>query len=150
VHRGRTVLAESESAKKKRRLRAPAETVRERAEKAQAEIIEAKPTKKHRAGRIASSPFRGIGWLGHQAPFKQIGHGLRWFFTLAPFRFLAKILGFRYVRDSWRELKLVTWPTRKQSRQLTVAVIIFSVIFGGLIAIVDYGLDKLFKEVILR
>jgi preprotein translocase SecE subunit len=65
-------------------------------------------------------------------------------------RFLGRILGLTYIRDSWRELRLVAWPTRTQSRQLTFAVIIFSVIFGGLIALVDLGLNKLFKEVLLK
>jgi preprotein translocase SecE subunit len=44
----------------------------------------------------------------------------------------------------------VTWPTWRESRRLTGAVILFSVIFGGLIAIVDYGLDKLFKQLLLK
>lgn len=52
--------------------------------------------------------------------------------------------------DAWRELKLVTWPDRSETTKLTVAVIIFAVIFGAIIAIVDYGLDKLFRNVILK
>ena len=139
-----------QSARAKRRLRAPSETVREKAVKAQADIADTRPTKKHRLGRVLSAPFRALGWLGHVPPLRQIGHGLRWFFLLRPLRFLGKILGLRYIRDSWRELKLVTWPSRTQSRQLTVAVVIFSVVFGGLIAIVDFGLDKLFKQVIIK
>lgn len=141
---------ESESARKKRHLRAPSETVREKAVKAQAEISAPTPTKKSRLGRVLGSPFRGLAWLSHRPPLRQIGHALRWFFLLRPLRFIGIALGFRYVRASWRELKLVSWPSRTQSRQLTVAVVIFSVIFGGLIAVVDLGLDKLFKEVILK
>jgi preprotein translocase subunit SecE len=93
---------------------------------------------------------KGIAWLSHHFPLKQIGHGLRWFFHLKAMRFLGRILGFGYVRSSWQELKFVTWPTRREGRRLTTAVIIFSVIFGGLVAIVDYGLDKLFKQVLLK
>jgi preprotein translocase SecE subunit len=156
--KGRNALANDESSKEtekqsaraKRRLRAPSETVREKAVKAQADIADTTPTKKHRVGRVLTSPFRALGWIGHQPPLRQIGHGLRWFGSLRFVRFLAKILGLRYVRDSWRELKLVAWPTKTQSRQLTFAVVVFSVIFGGLIAIVDFGLDKLFKQVILK
>jgi preprotein translocase SecE subunit len=93
---------------------------------------------------------RGLAWLAHQPPLKQIGHGLRWFFRLRGVRFIGKILGLGYLRGSWQELKLVTWPTKHEGRRLTTAVIIFSVIFGALIAIVDYGLDKLFRQLLLK
>jgi preprotein translocase subunit SecE len=76
---------------------------------------------------------RGLAWLAHKPPLQQIGHSLRWFF-----------------RGSFQELRQVTWPTRREGRRLTTAVIIFSVVFGLLIAIVDYGLDKLFKQVLLK
>ena len=89
-------------------------------------------------------------WLSHRFPLKHIGHGLRWFFGLRPVRFLGRILGFSYVRASWRELRQVTWPSFRESRRLTTAVIIFSVIFGLLIALVDFGLDKVFKQFILK
>lgn len=139
-------MADNEPSKT-RRLRVPQETVREKAVKAQeTAVLPKKPGKLH----FVVLPFKALGWLSHQAPLRQIGHGLRWFGSLRFMRFLGKVLGIRYVRDSWRELKLVTWPNRTQSRQLTTAVIIFSVIFGGLIAIVDLGLNKLFKEVLLK
>ena len=93
---------------------------------------------------------RAIAWLSHQPPLKQLGHALRWFFRLRVIRFIGKIFGFGYFKGSWQELKLVTWPTRREGRRLTTAVIIFSIIFGGLVAIVDYGLDKLFKQVLLK
>lgn len=93
---------------------------------------------------------RGLAWLSHRPPFKQLGHGLRWFFRLKPVRFIGRMLGFTFVRGSWRELKLVTWPTRREGRRLTTAVILFSVVFGAVIAVVDYGLDKLFKQLLLK
>lgn len=93
---------------------------------------------------------RGIAWLSHRPPLKQIGHALRWFFRLRAVRFVGRLLGFRYFRDSWRELKLVTWPTIPDSLRLTLAVILFSVVFGTLIAIVDYGLDKIFRQILLK
>lgn len=94
--------------------------------------------------------WKALAWLTHQFPLKHIGHVLRWFFMLPPLRFIGRILGFRYVRNSWRELRLVTWPTFRESRRLTVAVIIFSIIFGLIIAVVDYGLDKLFKQLLIK
>lgn len=100
------------------------------------------------------APFKwlgkGLAWLSHRPPLKQIGHGFRWFFRLKPVRFIARWTGMRYIRDSWRELRSVTWPSFKESLRLTGAVIIFSVIFGLLIAVVDFGLDKLFKQILLK
>lgn len=93
---------------------------------------------------------QGLAWISHRPPLKQIGHGLRWFFRLRVVRFIGRILGLSFIRGSWQELKEVTWPTRREGRRLTTAVIIFSVIFGALIAAVDYGLDKLFKQVLLK
>lgn len=67
-----------------------------------------------------------------------------------PLRLIGKILLPVYFRNSWRELKQVAWPTWRQSRQLTSAVLIFAIIFGAAIAIVDFGLDKLFRDILLK
>jgi preprotein translocase SecE subunit len=145
---------ENESVKKKRRLRAPAESVRERAVKAQEAAAAPTPTRRRLVLRGFTAPlrltWRGLAWLSHRPPLKQIGHGLRWFFTRRPVRFIGKLLGFNYIASSFREVRLVTWPGFRQSLRLTKAVIIFSVIFGGIIAAVDYGLGKVFKEIILK
>jgi preprotein translocase SecE subunit len=149
-------VAESEQTpeRKKRRLRAPTESVRERAVKVQEAAANPTPSKRGLIFRGFTAPLRIVGrsfaWISHRPPLKQIGHGLRWFFTRRPMKFLGRILGFGYVVSSFREVKLVTWPTIKQSLRLTQAVIIFSVIFGALIALVDYGLGKLFKQIILK
>lgn len=94
--------------------------------------------------------WKGLKWLVHHTPLKQIGHGLRWFLLLPPSRLLGRLVGFGFLFSSWQELKFVTWPTRNEGRRLTTAVIIFSIIFGGLIALVDFGLDKLFKQILLK
>lgn len=93
---------------------------------------------------------RSLAWLSHQFPLRHVGHGLRWFFRLAPLRFIGKVLGVYYIAASWQELRHVTWPSRRESLRLTSAVIVFSLMFGVLIAVVDYGLDKLFKQVLLK
>lgn len=94
--------------------------------------------------------WRGLAWLAHRPPLKQIGHGLRWFFTRTPVRFIARILGLRYLYRSFKELRSVSWPTFKESRRLTGAVILFALAFGIFVALVDFGLDKLFKQFILK
>jgi len=93
---------------------------------------------------------RGLAWTTHKPPLKQIGHGLRWFGRLRAVQFVALITGVRYVHSSFSELKEVTWPTRREGLRLTSAVIMFSVVFGALIAVVDYGLDKVFKQLLLK
>jgi preprotein translocase SecE subunit len=131
------VAEEGEASKPKRRLkRAAPETVRERAAKA----VEAngKKIKPAREPRKVFAPFRAIGRF-----LKKVG-------SFPPIRILGLILLPRYVRNSWRELRQVAWPGRRESLRLTSAVIIFAVIFGVLIAATDYGLDKVFKKVILK
>lgn len=93
---------------------------------------------------------RGFAWIGHRPPLKQIGHGLRWFFRLKVVRFIGRILGFTFIRSSVRELKQVTWPTRREGFRLTSAVVFFSVVFAVVLAGVDYGLDKVFKQLLLK
>lgn len=148
-------MADKEQPKQKRRLRAPSETVRQKATKAQESS--AATSKRGRTRSVVRGFFmpirlvgRGLAWLAHRPPLKQLGHGLRWFFSRRPVRFLGKMLGIGFMRNSLKEVKLVTWPTWKMSLRLTGAVIIFSVIFGGLIALVDLGLNDLFKHIILK
>src|SRR3989344_2304916 len=64
-----------------------------------------------------------------------------------PFRFLRFIVP-PYFRNSWRELKQVSWPSKKQTWQLTVAVFIFALGFAAFITILDWGLDKVFKRIL--
>jgi preprotein translocase SecE subunit len=127
------------SEKPKRRIVKKVETTREKAEKNR--VLTDKP-KKFRAlrlaGRYIAKPFKVVF-----RPFKKLG-------KYKVFRILGLILLPRYFRNSWKELKQVTWPNRRESWQLTSAVIIFSIIFGALVALVDFGLDKVFKEVLLK
>lgn len=63
---------------------------------------------------------------------------------------VGRFLTPNYFRNSWQELRQVTWPDRMQTVRLTFAVIAFATVFGIAIAIVDYGLDKLFRELLLK
>lgn len=53
-----------------------------------------------------------------------------------------------YFTGSWRELRQVRWPNRKQTWALTLAVILFSLFFGVLIFLLDAGFTLLFKKFI--
>ena len=134
-------MADEAEKRPKRRLR-NVETMRERALKAQEEASKpVRPSRLRSTAGTVTKPVRGVGKVFRYQPFKFIGKVLR---------FLGRILLPRYFRNSWRELRLVTWPTRTQTRQLTFAVLLFAVVFGAVVALVDYGLDKLFKQVLLK
>jgi preprotein translocase subunit SecE len=54
-----------------------------------------------------------------------------------------------YVKESWRELGKVVWPTRKESMQFTWIVFLFVLILGIFLWAVDSSLSWLFYSVIL-
>lgn len=124
---------------KKRRLRTNTETIRERSEKHQ--LKASAPEKPKRSQAFLSGFFWPLRALGRQVA--KLG---RFKF----FRIIGYILVPKYIRNSWKELRLVSWPDRRTTLRLTFAVIVFSVIFGLIVAGVDFVLDKLFKELILE
>jgi preprotein translocase SecE subunit len=133
-------------ASRKRRVKNP-ETFRERAEKAN--VIKDKPKKNH---KILSAPWRLIKAIFR--PVVRLNRRLRKVKFLKPvyavFHFIGLILWPRYLRSSIDELKLVSWPKFKLSLRLTWAVIAFAIVFGCSIALLDYGLDKVFRAVLLK
>jgi preprotein translocase SecE subunit len=128
--------------KAKRQVKDP-ETFRERALKVTAD--QEKPKKIHPIRRAIGKFFRSIGRalqrLFKVQPFKAIG----WVFKM-----IGKVVFPKYLRSSFAELKLVSWPNWHLSRRLTYAVLIFAVVFGASIALVDYGLGKVFKSILLK
>ena len=128
-------------AEKKPRVR-KIETVRERNEKAtlkaSADAGKVKKRPVRTALRTATKPFGFVA-----KPFK-----------LRPVRFVFKWLGLivlpRYFRNAYKELRQVTWTSRRQTWKLTFAVLIFAVVFGFLVTVTDYGLDKIIKRIVLR
>lgn len=126
------------SAKEPRRVR-KIETVREKVEKSNAAAEK---------GEVPSKVRKTLKATGR--PFRALGRGLRRIERFRPLHILGLVLVPRYFRNSWHELRLVTWPTKRESRRLTFAVMCFAVIFGVIIAIVDYGLDKVFKRILLK
>jgi preprotein translocase SecE subunit len=134
--------AQPEAGKKARRRLKPAPTIREQSEQAAARA--GQPKKRSAAGKVLSAPFRLIGWLLKNT----IGRVFRFLGRYKIFRFIGYIFVPPYFRSAWKELRLVTWPGFRQTLDLTVAVIIFSIIFAAIVGIVDYGLDKVFRAII--
>ena len=135
----------SKGASPKRKL----ETVRERSENT--------PANKSRVRKVATTAKKASGPLRVVGRFlSKLAHPFK--FLLAPFRtkparfvgrILNKVLLINYFMSAWKELKQVTWPGRKETRQLTLAVFVFATVFGLMVTLTDYGLDKVFKKVIL-
>jgi preprotein translocase SecE subunit len=128
------VAEEPEAKKSKRRVKNP-ETFRQQALKAASEAN--KPVRPSRIKKV---------W----APFRFIGRFFRFLNRFTPLRILGLILFPPYFRNSWKELQQVTWPTFKQSLRLTWAVLLFAIIFGASVAAVDYGLEAVFKRILLK
>lgn len=125
------------------------ETVRQRAERGP--IQKGARRRLNTSARAASKPVRIVG-RGIAKVLRPLA------FLLIPFktkpvraigRFLAAVLLFKFFRQAWAELRQVQWPTARETVRLTVAVFIFSIVFGVIIALVDYGLDKVFKKVFI-
>ena len=74
-----------------------------------------------------------------------------WRIVRAPFYYtiwrVLKPIG-RYLRDSWRELRQVRWTNRKTTWKLTLAVIIYTVIFFLFILLLDMLFSWLFNKVL--
>ncbi|MDR2336570.1 MAG: preprotein translocase subunit SecE [Candidatus Nomurabacteria bacterium] len=54
----------------------------------------------------------------------------------------------RYVRDSFREIRQVRWPNRKATWKSTFAVLVYVVIFFGLIMLLDTLFTALFNKIL--
>ncbi|HSW74744.1 MAG TPA: preprotein translocase subunit SecE [Candidatus Saccharimonadales bacterium] len=131
-------MADEDQKKPKRRVR-KVESVRDISTKSEQPATVGTGRK---IGRGFTAPVRFIG-----RGIAGVGHKLN---KIKVFRILGLILWPPYFRNSWKELRQVTWPNGKQSRQLTTAVILFAVTFGIIIALLDFGLDKIFKQVLLK
>lgn len=127
---------------KKPRLRKTAPTIRERVETTQLEESKASP-KRSKGLAVAKAVGRRLRLPRNRAtaPIFRI---------LAPIGRVLRFITPKYFIDSWREVRQVTWPTRRETWRLTGAVFVFAVIFGAMVAAVDKGLDAIFKNVILK
>lgn len=128
--------------KKKRRVIKNSETVREKASKAS---VVKKPRRLHKTAGQVTRPLKAARAVGRKEfylpmPDNRLG---RWLNKRR--KFIPRFFG-----NAWKELKQVTWPGNRETMKLTLAVFIFALSFGVLIALTDYGLDKLFKEVIIK
>lgn len=129
--------------KRKPRIRKTAPTVRERAEAAQAQASTKRPGRLMRSLSTAVRPVKKLRLPDNKAtrPIKKAVRGaskaLSW---LVP----------KYFVNAWRELRQVTWPSRRETWRLTLAVFVFAVVLGLTVAGVDKVLETAFRNFILK
>ena len=128
------------AAPKTPRIRKTAPTARERIENARIKAEEnvAKGDSSGRVSRV-TKPIKKLKFPG--LPNNRVTRPLKWIGR--------KILP-RYFINAWREVRMVVWPSRRETWRLTLAVFIFASVFGGLVAGVDKILDILFKNLVLK
>ena len=51
----------------------------------------------------------------------------------------------RFIEESWSELKKVTWPTREETRNLTLIVFVVSLVVGLYITVFDFIFSQAVK-----
>lgn len=139
-----TKVAEQPSRARKPRIRKTAPTVRERAAAAQEKAQKEKPKRLKKV--FVKVPVPKV--KRPHLPQNQFFNTLRKIFQ--PIGRVLSKLAPRYFANAWRELRQVTWPNRGETWRLTLAVFVFSVVFGALVAGVDKGLDEIFKHVVLK
>ena len=49
----------------------------------------------------------------------------------------------RYFRETWFELRKVSWPSRREGLNLTLMVIVVTAILSVILAVIDFGFEKL-------
>lgn len=140
------MATEKKEGKPKRRIKNP-ESFREKAQKAASEKI--KPKKRSKVTRVLGKPF-----VVAARPFVRVNNKLKKIKALKPVYKVLSIVGRiifpKYIRNSFKELTRVEWPNFKESLRLTYAVLVFAVLFGAAIALLDYGLTKVFKIILLK
>lgn len=131
-----------EKAKTPKRIVKNPETFRERAAKAADTPEKVKRTIRLRetGGKVTRPAGNFMAKVFSKPPFSWLAR---------PLRLIGHVILPRYIRNSWRELRLVQWPSRHESLRLTRAVLIFATIFGVSVAALDYVLNKLFRSILI-
>jgi len=114
------------------------ESVRERAERAIAEANKPKRSEVNAGKQSRSKKLKIAKKKDKKAKAKKDKKPRR--FHIIP----------KFIREAFKEIKLVTWPDARTTFKLTTAVIIFATVFSIMVSLVDYGFGKIFKKVFLN
>lgn len=62
---------------------------------------------------------------------------------------LGRLLRPAFVMDIISELQKVVWPSRTETRNLTIVVLIVAIAVGVLLGVVDWGFNRILENVLL-
>jgi len=62
---------------------------------------------------------------------------------------LIRLLRPAFVMDIITELQKVVWPSRAETRNLTIVVLIVAIAVGVLLGVVDWGFNRILENVLL-
>lgn len=103
----------------------------------------AKPKRVRKAAEVATKPLSRVNEVATKQRhiFPKSGTDSFWHRerTIAPTWFV----------NAWNELRQVTWPSRKETWRLVLAVFIFSALLSLFIALLDNALETLFRNIFL-
>ena len=132
--------------KRPRRKKQAKTTVRDQAAKDLAK--KAKQPRRKKAASAVTRPASGIGkFLGtslHIADHKEDGGRVH--SALTKQRSIVP----RYFRESFQEIREVTWPRFPEALRLTIAVFLFSAALALIVSGLDWLLSRAFEEIILN
>ena len=55
---------------------------------------------------------------------------------------------FRYLRDSWKEIRQVRWPSRRATWKMVLAVLVYTALFVLIISLLDLFFTWLFNLIL--
>ena len=97
-----------------------------------------KTVKKVKVGKDSSPAKKQLGKVEKAAKTAK-----KPFILVRPFVYLG-----RYIKESWQEVRLVRWPTRKATWKLVLAIFIYTGLFIAIIMLLDAFFTWLFSIVI--
>ena len=50
----------------------------------------------------------------------------------------------RYIRETWFELRKVSWPTRNEAINLTIVVVVVAVFMAVVLSLMDWSFSSMF------
>lgn len=66
-----------------------------------------------------------------------------------PFILFRPFVAFgRYLRDAWREIRQVRWPSRKDTWKMVLAVFVYTALFILIISLLDLFFTWIFKLIL--
>ena len=100
--------------------------------------VEEKPPKKIEEAEVVEKPRKS-----EKKAKKPEKSAKKPFILFRPFVALG-----RYLRDSWLELRQVRWPNRKATWKMVLAVLVYTLIFGAFLLLLDVLFDLIFNQLI--